>query len=118
MWTKKQKCLSEKKLSLKGFDYATVSNRKEKAKFRLIGGAIFGALGYVVVRNSTRVATNEVPNLSSLGQEANSGTIESIIGGITGFGFGMLVGEFLSGKRLDLRKNQRKTLKELKRYAY
>ena len=108
----------QKKLSPKGFDYVTVTNRAEKTKFRLIGGAIFGTLGYMITKNVTRKTAAEVPNIGQLGQDGNSGTIESIIGGITGVGFGMLVGEFFASRRMNLKKNQRKALKEIKRFAY
>lgn len=107
-----------KKLAFSDFDYLTVSNRSERLRFQLIGGLALGTLSYIVTRNATRGDINDEPNLILLGQRANSGKIEAALMGLTGFGLGILVGELLSEKKINLRRNQRRMVKDLKRYSY
>lgn len=108
----------QKKLSLKDFDYLTVSNRKERLRLSVISGLIAGTLSYVITRNALRGDVADEPNLVLLGQRANSGRIEAAIMGVTGFGFGVLIGDLISDRKISLRRNQRAAVKQLKKYSY
>ncbi len=107
-----------KKLSLKDFDKLTVSNREERIKFSLIGGLIFGSLGYVIMRNAAQGDIREQPNIAFLGQRANSGRVEAMLGGLTGFGLGVLIGDLIADRKIDLRRQERQAVKRLKALSY
>lgn len=108
----------QKKMAFDDWDYLTVSKRSERVRYSLICGLAVGTLSYILTKNALQGDINDEPNLRILGQQANPGRIEATIMGVTGFGLGILIGDLLSDKKVDLRRNQRRKVKELKRYSY
>jgi len=105
-------------VNLKNYDYLTMVNRKEKFKKMAIWGSIFGALGYYFVQKNSKPSPYEARNKIILGQPVNNGVAEGIMGGITGAGFGIIIGAQLARKRINLKNQSRKAVRKLKEFSF
>ena len=105
-------------INLKHYDYLTMVNRKEKIRKTAIWGAIFGAIGYFVTQRQSQATSFEVRNKLILGQEPNNGVIEGIMGGITGVGFGIIVGSQLAKRRINLKRQKTKAVRKLQEFSF
>jgi len=105
-------------VNLKYYDHLIMVNRKEKHRKMAIWGAIFGAAGYYFARNKALPEPFEVRNKTLLGQPTNNGRIEGIMGGITGAGFGMIIGAYLAKRKISLKKQRTKAVRKLKEFSF
>ena len=116
-WTDKS-LFVKSEINLKYYDHMVLLNRKEKHRKMAIWGAIFGALGYHFVKNKAIPSPAEVRNKTLLGQPINNGVIEGIMGGITGAGFGIIVGTQLAKRRINLKRQRTKAVRKLKEFSF
>ncbi len=107
----------EKQITIDGIDEIRASKRKDRILWGVVGGAVLGAISYKIANRYTKTQQENLA-LRALGQSNSGNTVESIIGGVTGFGLGVMIGAQLSEKRLNVRKNKREALKILKAYSY
>ncbi len=105
-------------VNLKYYDHLLMVNRKEKLRKMGIWGAIFGAAGYFFAQKKALPTPYEVRNKSILGQPTNNGRIEGIMGAITGVGFGMIIGNQLAKRRINLKRNNTKAVRKLKEFSF
>lgn len=105
-------------VNLKYYDYLFMLNRKEKHRKMAIWSAIFGAAGYYIAQKKALPTPYEVRNKSILGQPTNNGRIEGVIGAITGVGFGMIIGNQLAKRRINLKKQRTKAVRKLKEFSF
>ena len=105
-------------VNIKKYDYLVMLNRKEKHRKMAIWGAIFGAAGYYIFQKEAIPTPYETRNKSILGQPTNNGRIEGIIGAITGAGFGIIIGNQLAKRRVNLRKQRTKAVRKLKEFSF
>lgn len=105
-------------INLKYYDHLVMVNRKEKHRKMAIWGAIFGAAGYYYAQQKALPTPFEVRNKSILGQPTNNGRIEGIMGAITGAGLGLIIGNQLAKRRINLRKNNTKAVRKLKEFSF
>ena len=105
-------------VNLKFYDHLVMLNRKEKHRKMAIWGAIFGAAGYYFARKKALPTPFEVRNKTLLGQPTNNGVIEGVMGGITGAGFGLIIGTHLAKRRINLRKQRTKAVRKLKEFSF
>lgn len=104
----------QKTISLGDFDEMIISNRSDRIKFGLIGGAVLGAIAFAITRKATRGVPSDNNLTSLLLQDTNPAIIESVIGGITGFGLGLIIGTKFADKRINLKQSQKQVLYQLK----
>ena len=116
-WTDKSLYVKSE-VNLRNYTHLTMLNRKEKHRKMAIWGAIFGAAGYYFVQSNAAPTEREARNKILLGQDTNNGVIEGVIGGITGAGFGMIVGRFLAKRRINLRKHRTKAVRKIKEFSF
>ena len=110
---------AKSKISIGGYDELIVSSKAERKRKSMLWGALFGGLSYAVALKSTKTKAYErTVSKTILGQKSNNGQIEGVMAGITGFGFGMIIGQTLAKRKLNLRKQQRKALRELREFSY
>lgn len=105
-------------INLKHYDYLTMVNRKEKHRKMAIWGAIFGAVGYYVAQKESQATPFELRNKTILGQPPNRGIIEGVMGGITGAGFGIIIGSHLAKRRINLKRQKTKAVRQLKEFSF
>jgi len=105
-------------VNLKYYDYLTMVNRKEKHRKMAIWGAIFGTVGYYFAQKKALPTAYEVRNKSILGQPINNGRIEGIMGAITGAGFGIIIGNQLAKRRINLKRQNSKAVRKLKEFSF
>lgn len=105
-------------VNLKYYDHLTMVNRKEKLRKMGIWGAIFGAAGYYFVQKKALPTPYEVRNKRILGQPINNGRVEGIMGAITGAGFGMIIGNQLAKRRMNLKRQNTKAVRKLKEFSF
>lgn len=109
---------SELRLAVVDLDHIKVTDRKAKFKFSVLTGLAFGALGYAIANRMTQ-NDDANDNINIIQQGDSNNTIESILGGITGFGFGVIIGNHFGGrKEFTKRQKEKYIVKELKKYAY
>lgn len=105
-------------INLKNYDYLMILDRKRKHKNMAIWGTICGGLGYFIAQKASQPTSYEVRNKTLLGQRTNSGVAEGLIGGITGVGFGILIGSEIAKVRINLSGSNRKTVRKLKEFNF
>ncbi len=116
-WTDKS-LFVKSEVNLKHYDYLTMVNQKEKHRKMAIWGAIFGAVGYYVAQKESQATSFELRNKTILGQAPNNGVIEGIMGGITGAGFGIIIGTQLAKRRVNLKRQKTKAVRKLKEFSF
>lgn len=116
-WTDKS-LFVKSEINLKNYDFLTMVNRKEKLRKMAIWGAIFGAVGYYVTQKQSQATPFELRNKTILGQTPNNGYIEGIMGGITGAGFGIIIGGQLAKRRINLKRQKTKAVRKLKEFSF
>lgn len=116
-WTDKT-LFVKSEVNLKNYDYLTMINRGEKHRKMAIWGAVFGAVGYYIAQKNSQPTAYEVRNKTILGQPTNSGVMEGIMGGITGVGFGMIIGGQLAKRRVNLNRQKTKAVRKLKEFSF
>jgi len=110
---------AKSKISIAGYTELIISSRADRRKKSLIWGTILGAVSYAVVQKaSSQKSYERTVSQILIGQPSNSGQIEGIIAGVTGFGIGMIIGQTLSKRKMNLRKQKRAALKTLKEFSY
>jgi len=110
---------AKSKISISGYTELVISSRADRRRKSLIWGTIIGAVSYAVVQKSSAQKPYERTVAQSLaGQPSNSGQIEGVIAGVTGFGFGMIIGQTLAKRKMNLKKQRRAALKTLKEFSY
>lgn len=110
---------AKSKISIGGYDELLVSSRAERRRKSMIWGTIFGGLSYALVQRATSTKSYETTiSKTILGQQPSNGQIEGVIAGVTGFGFGMIIGQTVAKRKMNLRKQQRKALRDLKEFSY
>jgi len=110
---------AKSKISIAGYEELIISSRADRRKKSMIWGTILGAVSYAVVKKSSAQKPYERTVAQSLvGQPSNSGQIEGIIAGVTGFGMGMIIGQTLAKRKINLKKQRRAALKTLKEFSY
>lgn len=105
-------------INLKNYDYLTMVNRKEKHRKMAIWGAIFGAAGYYFAQQKSQATPFELRNKTILGQPPHRGIVEGVIGGITGAGFGIIIGSHLARRRISLKRQKTKAVRQLKEFSF
>ena len=110
---------AKSKISIAGYTELIISSRADRRKKSLIWGTILGAVSYAVVQKaSSQKSYERTVSQILIGQPSNSGQIEGIIAGVTGFGIGMIIGQTLSKRKMNLKKQKRAALKTLKEFSY
>lgn len=116
-WTDKS-LFVKSEVNLKYYDHLTMVNQKEKHRKMAIWGAIFGAVGYYVTQKQSQATSFELRNKTILGQPPHNGVIEGIMGGITGAGFGIIIGSQLAKRRINLKRQKTKAVRKLKEFSF
>ena len=104
----------QKSVNLGDFDEMLVSSRADRIKFGLIGGIALGAIAFAITKKATTTPPSDSNVSTLLLQDTNPGIIESVIGGVTGFGLGLILGTKFADKRINLRRNQKQVLYQLR----
>jgi len=114
-----QSLFAKSKISVSKYDELHISSRAERRRKSVLWGSIIGAVSFAIARNATKTSNGERSvGKRVLGQQAHNGYIEGTIAGVTGFGFGMIIGQTLAKRKFNLRKQKRKALRELKAFNY
>lgn len=116
-WTDKT-LFVKSEINLKHYDYLTMVNRKEKLKKMALWGAIFGAVGYYITQKQSQATPFELRNKNILGQPPHKGFIEGAMGGVTGVGFGFIIGAQLAKRRINLKRQKTKAVRKLKEFSF
>ncbi len=116
-WTDKSLYVKSE-INLKYYDHLTMVNQKEKHRKMAIWGAVFGAAGYYFAQKKSQATPFELRNKTILGQPPHSGIIEGIMGGITGVGFGIIIGTQLAKRRINLKSQKTKAVRKLKEFSF
>ncbi|MEM9888166.1 MAG: hypothetical protein AAF849_19895 [Bacteroidota bacterium] len=91
------------KLHTKDYDYMVISPYKDRLRNSLIWGAILGSVSYYFSREISRTKANDVSITQRITrQPGHDGVIPGIIGGVTGFGIGIIIGQHISKKKVKL----------------
>ena len=104
-------------IPLKNYDYLTMLERKQKHKKRAIFATLLGVGGFWLVQKNSKATPFEVRNKTLLGQKPNNGLIESLIGGVTGVGLGIIIGTHLAKNRMKI-KNQKRIVRQLQEVSF
>ncbi len=118
-WNEKS-IFAKSKISIAGYDELTISTRAERRRKSLLWGTLIGAASFAIAKN---VVTNKPYEQQSvgkavLGQRPFNGNIVGTIAGVTGFGVGMVIGQVTAKRRISLKKQKRKALRQLKEFSY
>ncbi|MEM0995210.1 MAG: hypothetical protein AAGI49_19420 [Bacteroidota bacterium] len=90
-------------LNMKDYDYMIVSSYKDRLKNSLIWGAIIGSAAYYLSKELSQTAATDYSTIQRItGQPGHSGVVPGIIGGVTGFGVGIIIGQYISKKKVKL----------------
>lgn len=108
---------SELRLAVADLDHIKVTDRKAQLKYTLLTGLALGVVGYAIANRATKNKNNN-DNINIIGQGGSNNTIESVLGGITGFGFGILIGKQFGYTKFNNRQKEKYVVKELKKFAY
>jgi len=104
-------------IALKNYDHLIILERHTKMKKMALWGALLGAGGYWLVNKNSKATPLELRNKTLLGQKPNNGIIESVIGGVTGFALGTIIGRHLAKKKISV-KNQQRVIRQLKEVSF
>jgi len=111
--------IAKTKVSIGGYDELIISSRAERRRKAMIWGTILGGISYAAAQQATKTKSYETTiSKSILGQQPSNGQIEGVIAGVTGFGLGMIIGQTLAKRKMNLRKQQRKALRDLREFSY
>lgn len=110
---------AKSKISIAGYEELTISSRAERRRKSVLWGSIIGAASYAIAQRATQDNFLERSvGKTLLGQRPFQGYIVGTIAGITGFGAGMVIGQVLAKRKISLKKQKRKALKQLKEFSY
>lgn len=110
---------AKSKISVEGYDELIISNKADRRQKSLLWGGLLGAVSYAAVKKATETKPYET-TISKLitGQQPNNGQIEGVIAGITGFGLGMIIGQTLSKRKMNLKKQKKASMRKLREFTY
>lgn len=107
------------KIRIQNYEYMMVTSRKERIKNSLIWGTIVGSLSFYLSRELTRTQPGDLSTTQMItGQNGNNGVMPGLIGGITGFGIGIAIGQHLSKRKIDLKSQKTQGLRYLREFNY
>ncbi len=110
---------AKSKIRIEHYKYMTVTSRKEKIKNSLIWGTIIGSVSFYLSREMTRTQPGEQRVAKAItGQAGHDGIIPGFIGGVTGFGIGIVIGQHLSKRKVDLQNQKTSALRYLRDFNY
>jgi len=106
-----------KKYPLRGVDIVTVKNKKRKAKYGILGGVALGVASFFIIDAVTKNG-DENSVKAALGQKQKDSNFEPIAGAAVAFGLGILIGETISIKRFNFKKDRKRAYWKLKQFDY
>ncbi len=106
-----------KKYPLGEVDVLTVKNKKRKTKYGVLGGVALGVASFFLIDAITQNG-DENSVKAALGQNPTDGSFEPIAGAVVGFGLGILIGETISIKRFNFKKDRKRAYYKLRQYDY
>jgi len=110
---------AKSKISIAGYDELLVSSRADRRRKSVLWGTLIGGVSFALAQRNAKANSSERSvGKNLLGQALNQGYIEGTIAGVTGFGIGMIIGQWTAKRKINLRKQQRRALRDLREFSY
>ena len=117
-WNEKS-LFAKSKISTAKYDELVVSSKADRRRKSVLWGTLIGAASFAIAQKASRTHNGERSvGKRVLGQAAHNGYIEGTIAGVTGFGIGMIIGQAVAKRKINLRTQKRKALRELREFSY